>query len=179
VRSIREAAGQELIWSQPAATRRSYELRAGDQVIATLRRERGSLAEAEAAEGRWTFKREGFWHPRVTVRKAGSDENIAVFNPSWMGGGTLERSGKPPLRFKAANFWRSQWDWEADESSPLLHFKSRHGLLKTQGTLEIAGGAAGEPDLGLLALLGWYLLLLFAEEAAAASSAAVVATTAH
>ena len=112
------------------------------------------------------------------MRTAGSEQNIALFYPSWTGGGTLERTGKPPLRFKSANFWRSQWDWEADETSPLIHFKSRHGLLKTQGTLEIATGAAGEPDLALLALLGWYLLLLFADDAAAASTAAVAATTA-
>ena len=54
-----------------------YELRAGQQLLATLRWQRKTLAEAESADARWTFKREVFWHPQVTIRTAGSDENAA------------------------------------------------------------------------------------------------------
>jgi len=54
-------------------------LRAGDDLVATLRFQRGSLADAEAEGHHWTFKRQGFWQPRVTVRLAGSDADVAVF----------------------------------------------------------------------------------------------------
>ena len=91
MRSIFTATGQELSWHQPKGLRRHFELRIGDEVLATLRWETnfGSLATAETAEGRWTFKRVGFWRPKVTVRAAGSDADLAVFEPRWTGSGTL------------------------------------------------------------------------------------------
>ena len=176
MRSLAEVAGQELVWVQPAATRQNFELRAGDDVVATLRFQRGSLAEAEASDGRWTFKREGFWHPRVTVRVPGSDANVAAFNPRWAGGGTLEIDNRI-LQFAAANFWHSQWDWQGPDGKPLVHFKSRHGLVRVEGQVELPAPAGEQADLPLLVLLGWYLLILHARDSAvAASTAAVVAT---
>jgi len=78
VRPISETAGEELLWIQPAARRREHELRAGDDVVATLRFQQGSLADAEADGHHWTLKRQGFWQPRVTVRVPGSDADVAV-----------------------------------------------------------------------------------------------------
>jgi hypothetical protein len=85
--------------------------------------QRGSLANAGSADGDWTFKRSGFWNPRVTARVAGSDTDIAVFRPRWMGGGTLELP-----------------DGRAKE--PLIRFKGRHRLMKAKGQVEAAPEAA-------------------------------------
>ena len=174
MRPISETAGQELLWVQPAARKREHELRAGDDVVATLRFQRGSLADAEAAGGHWTFKRQGFWHPRVTVRTAGSDTDIAVFQPRWVGGGTLEFPDGRTVRLSSANFWQSEWVWQ-DNEKPLIRFKGRHGIVKARGAVELQPEAVASPDLAMLILLGWYLILLHAEDSAAASSAASVA----
>lgn len=174
MRPISEVANQELLWMQPAARKRDHELLAGDEVVATLRFQRGSLADAEAAGGHWSFKRQGFWHPTVTVRTAGSDADIAVFHPRWVGGGTLEFADGRPLRLSSANFWQSEWVWQEKEQ-PLIRFKGRHGLIKANGAVEIPPEAVRLPDLPLLVLLGWYLILLYADDAAAASSASTVA----
>jgi hypothetical protein len=176
--SIREVAGQGLVWSQPARLKQFFELRAGDNVVATLRFERASLAVGETDDQQWTFKREGFWHPRVTVRVKGSDDNVALFSPGWAGGGTLDQSLGRSLHFGAANFWHSQWAWEEVKDTPLVRFKSRPGLLKTEGEVEVEGDAAPSPDLPLLVILGWYLLILFGRDAAASSgaTAAIVAS---
>jgi hypothetical protein len=174
VRPIAETDGQELLWIQPAARKREHELRAGDDVVATLRFQRGSLADAQAAGGHWTFKRQGFWHPRVTVRTAGSDDDLAVFHPRWVGGGTLEFPDGLAVRLSSANFWQSEWVWQENEK-PLIRFKGRHGLVKARGAVEIQPEDASRPDLAMLVLLGWYLILLHAEDSAAASSAASVA----
>ena len=48
MRPISGAAGEELLWVQPAPSRPEHELRAGEDVVATLRFQRGSLADAEA-----------------------------------------------------------------------------------------------------------------------------------
>ena len=174
MRPISEVAGQELLWVQPAVRKREHELRAGDDVVATLRFQRGSLADAQAAGGHWTFKRQGFWHPRVTVRTAGSDTDIAVFQPRWVGGGTLEFPDGRTVRLSSANFWQSEWVWQENEK-PLIRFKGRHGIVKARGAVELQPDAVASPDLAMLVLLGWYLILLHAEDSAAASSAASVA----
>jgi hypothetical protein len=62
MKAIPEVADQPLRWTRPALLKREYELRAWDDVVATLRWQKtfGSLALAETADGTWTFKRSGF-----------------------------------------------------------------------------------------------------------------------
>lgn len=176
MRPLSEVSGQELLWVQPAARKKAHELRAAEEVVATLIFQRGSLADAVAADQHWTFKREGFWHPRVTVRTAGSDADLAIFRPRWMGGGTLELGEGKTADLSPANLWQSQWVWKEGET-PLLTFRSRHGLIKAGAQVEIAPASAQRKDLALLVLLGYYLILLYAEDAVAASTAATVAAT--
>ena len=176
MRPLSEVAGQELLWVQPAVLKKQHELRAGNDVVATLTFQRGSLADAESADGHWTFKREGFWNPRVTARVAGSDTDIAVFRPRWMGGGTLEFPDGHAQHLSSANFWQSEWVWK-ETQEPLIRFKGRQGFMKAKGQVEVAPEAAGRPDLAFLILLGWYLILLHAEDAAASTAAATVVST--
>ena len=152
-------------------------MRAGDDVVATLRFQRGSLADAEAEGHHWTFKRQGFWQPRVTVRAPGSDADVAVFRPRWAGGGTLDFADGRSVRLSSANFWQSQWVWE-EKDQPLILFKGRHGIVKAKGAVEIQPGAESRADTPLLVLLGWYLILLHADDTAAATVGATVAATA-
>jgi hypothetical protein len=172
------AGGGGLRWVQPSAGKQAYELRAGHEVIGSLVWRRDTLAVGEIAHRRWTIEREGFWHPRVSVRVQDSELNTVVFHPSWRGGGSIELTSGRILRFKAANLWRSQWDWQRAEGEALVRFSSRRGVLKSGADLEITPAGAGFPELSLLAVLGWYLLVLGAwDSAAAGSTAAVIATT--
>ncbi|MDQ2944198.1 MAG: hypothetical protein M3R21_11095, partial [Candidatus Dormibacteraeota bacterium] len=132
MKKFNEFAMGELLWVQPARLKSEFELLAGEELLGTLRWQRASLAMGETADRSWTFKREGFWHPRITVRVAGSDDNVATFQPGWAGGGALDLAGRQ-LRFGAANFWHSQWDWLDAQNQPLIHFKSHQGLLKVEG----------------------------------------------
>jgi len=176
LRPLVDVACQELLWVQPSARKKTHELRAGDEVVATLAFQRGSLADAVAADSHWTFKRQGFWHPRVTVREAGAETDLAVFRQSWVGGGTLEFPDGKHLRLSSANFWQSEWIWQETDAA-LIRFKGRRGIIKANGAVEIAPDAAHHPDLALLVLLGWYLILLYAEDSAASTAAATVVVT--
>jgi hypothetical protein len=171
------SAGQNLSWVQRSAVKQAYELRAGEEVTGSLVWQRGTLAVGEIAGRRWTVKREGFWHPRITVRVQDSDLDTVVFHPSWRGGGLLELAGGRILRFRAANVWRSQWDWQEAAGDVLVRFRSRQGLFKSGAELEIMPAAAGLPELSLLAVLGWYLIVLGARDSAVSSSGAVIAAT--
>ena len=174
MKTIKEVSLGGLLWVQPARLKQQFELQAGAEVVGGLKWQRASLATGETASQSWTFKREGFWHPRVTVRIAGSDDNIATFQPGWAGGGTLDLASAGQLRFAATSFWRSKWDWIDAQGQPLVHFKSHSELLKVEGEVEIEPGGIELPDLPLLVVLGWYLLVMFAHDSAAD---AVVAST--
>ena len=162
-----------LVWTQPKTLRREYQLARGEELVGWLRFEKsfGSLASAEVASQGWTFKREGFFHPRATVRTPGSDANLAVFRPNWSGTGAVEFSGGRMIRWHRTGFWKSGWSFLERDDRPLLHFKQHTGLMKISALLE--SESPTEPELPLLAALGWYLLLLNAEDESAAVVAAV------
>jgi len=155
MRRISEAGGRELNWTQTDFRGREYELRAGDEVVAKLRRHGGSLAVAETAEGRWSFERPVWRRSRVSVRDLGTGTDIATFRYGWTGDGTLEMSWGGRFQWTAANFWRSRWEWRRADGTSLARFKSRQGLAKIEGRVEIEQTA---PD--LLVLLGWYLVMM-------------------
>lgn len=141
MRSVREVAGGELAWRRPHASRQEYELRAGDEVVATLRWQKsaGSLALAETSDGQWTFKRQGFWHPRITARLQGTEHEVATFAPTWSGRGGLSLAGGPSFRWASANFWQSRWEWQDIQERPLVAFAN--SLLPKSGcSVEVPSG---------------------------------------
>lgn len=167
VKSLREFPDRELKWTQPKRLKRYFELRCGDDRIGTLRWEKwfGSLATAEAAEGQWTFKREGFWGLRVTVRESGSAETIAMFELSLaldstlMTGSLLYRGGQR-IRWAPSSIWHwhPRWMWVSVNGLEIAGFSSSDHRFKTEGRLRVSTHGAGLPELPLLGLLGWYLL---------------------
>lgn len=174
MRSIREAVGGELVWRQPRATKERYELHAGDEVLATLgwARAFGSLAEAVSADGSWTFKRVGFWQPRATIRAAGSDEDLATFEPRWTGSGVLTLPGGTSYHWGHANAWGTKYAWRDASEREVIRFGATAALLRSEATVEVAPEAAALPDLPLLMLFGWYLTVMGFRDAAGATAAA-------
>jgi hypothetical protein len=161
-----------LEWKQPAAFRRAYELRAGDSVVASLEfvKMLGSLAEGEVAGARWTFKRSGFVSPKATARVAGSEEDIALYEPNWSGRqGLFRLEGGEILDFKATNFWGSEWVLADSRGEQLLRYHTK-GVLHTGAGLELSPEVKQRADLPLLLLLTWYVLVLHREDDGAAAA---------
>lgn len=175
MKRIAEVAWQELHWTQAEGLKGDYELRGGMEPVGRIHFERTTLATAEAEGAAWTFKREGFWRQHVTVREIGSDNNIAEFRPHLGGGGELHTAYGTTFHLGATNFWHPEWVWEA-AGQPLVTFKPRSGVLKTEGSVEIVRQALQAPELPLLVLLGWYLILLAAKDVAIAGASATVAS---
>lgn len=174
MRPLTEGPATGLQWVQPAVLKPHHELRAGDQTVAVLDFERATLATGQTEVGTWTFKREGFWHPHVTVRPQGSEQNVAVFTPAWAGGGRLETADGHVYELGLTGFWHTEWQWR-QRDEVLVRFRRPAGLFKSVALVDVAPGAQRLPDLSLLVLLGWYLMVLFAQDMAVAT-AAVAAT---
>jgi len=178
MKDIRLSIGRELKWTQPSGMRREFELRDGDELVATLRFRSafGSFATAETAEGSWTFKRVGFWSTRVTICPAGSEQEIAAFrNSTWHGGGTLELADG--RRYRAStNFWQSRYEFQDPAEKPLVRFQRIGGLFHLSAQVEIAQAAAELPELPWLVALGWYLAVKMHDDAGGAAAAAAAAS---
>jgi hypothetical protein len=170
-------ADRDLLWVQSPERKRCYELRSGDDVVATLAWEKmfGTLATAQTADSTWTFKRVGFFNARVTVRSPGSEVDEAVFKPSWGYGGTLEVRGRA-YTWKKLDFWGNRWGFAWHDGTVLLSFGYIGGLesfLKLEGAVEISpGNISTNVDMPLLATLGWYIMVLMHDD-----NTAVVAAT--
>jgi hypothetical protein len=184
MQSLSKVAGMPLYWVQPETFTRWFELRAGEHLVATLgwQTSCGTLATAESAEGRWTFKRLGFLNPRVTVREAGSEIDMATFWPSWMGDGALEFAYGRAFRWQSTNFWATRWCFTDEGGTPLLAFEpgaekaKLSDMFKQQALVQIQPQARAVPELSLLVLVGWYLMILRQDDAAAAAAATAAAS---
>jgi hypothetical protein len=168
MRSLKSVGEAELRWTQPRLRQASFELRAGDEVYATLQwtKAGGSLVAGETAEGRWTFKRVGFLNPRVTIRRAGEETDLATFRPSWKGDGTLRFADGRVFSLDAADFWWSEWSLNTADGRPLIVFRRDMGrLFRSEATVELKPEARDLPELPLLALLGWYVMILIQHDA--------------
>lgn len=145
----------------------NYELHAGEDVVANLRfrSSLGSLATGESGDGCWSFKRVGFFQTRVTVRRSGEENDIAIFrNNTWHGGGTLELSNGKTYPV-TTNFWQTKLEFQNEAGDPFLRFH-QGGLLHLSAAVEILPGASGLPELPLLVMLGWYWIVMMNMEAA-------------
>ena len=198
MRLIQEAADQELVWQQPTAMKEHYELRAGDEVLATLQWHRSwssTLVTARTAEEAWTFKRSGFWQQRIGVRLLDSEREVATFKPDWAGNGVLTIEGGRTFRWVGKGFWGLEKLWqEREDAPPLIGFKHL-GALKTAARVVLSPTAAALPEttqlddlyrplapdemgplseslaeLPLLVTLGFYLMVLEVMDAAAAAA---------
>jgi hypothetical protein len=172
--ALSTAIGSKLFWAQPKTLERQFELRTEGCLFGTLRFEKalGTLATASSAAGRWTFKRAGFMNPRVTIREAGRDADLAVYWPKLWGGGVLECANGSRFQWKSMNFWATTWGF-ADTREELV-FTMKPGaeksklsdLLKSQAIVEIGTPSYALAELPLLLMLGWYLMIMQQDDAA-------------
>jgi hypothetical protein len=169
---------------QPKTLDRYFELRDNGEIVATLAFESksGTLATARTADGTWTFKRVGFLNPHITVRCAGDDQDLAVYEPRLLGGGILSFPQGLKMKWKPTSFWGNSWSFVLSDENILVGFKSglEHNKLadifKTQATVDINPIPYVKKYLTMLAAFGMYLILMEHEESASdavtASSAA-------
>lgn len=173
--SLREFAGQELRWTRPRFFQSVYELRAGDETLATVRRV-GTFRTYDVAMAggqQWTFRRAGsFWKSVIAiypgeVQEANTQIPPAATYASVRGGGRLTFSDGRGYNWAPVSRWRSIWAWTGPDGVPLL-------TMKTSKRLTIAPAALNLPELPLLVLFAFHLMRT-AEEQAAASAAATSA----
>ena len=133
----------------------------------------GSLAQGATLHGEWTFKREGFLHPRITVRKTGEVSNCGALTLAANGNGKLALGGGEEFDFITSGWLQSHWSFNRGLAE-IVRF-SRDG---SSADVEVINPTVTEETLSLLVLLGWYAPLLAADEAAVIAATMATCTAA-
>ena len=182
--SLTNLSGEQLNWIQPKTAHQLFELKTQNDVYGILNfpKSHGSLAEAETADGKWTLKRVGFFHPHITIRNYGEENDLGIFKPNIMAtSGTLEFNGGRKYVWEASNFWATKFDFKNEAGDSVVTFKSGiedpklKDWFKTQARVEFVKGKEPAEDISLLIMLGWYLIIVLQMDSAA--GAVVAAAT--
>jgi hypothetical protein len=158
---------------------RTYLMQSGSSRIASLtfRSFTGTFATAETAAESWTFKRIGFLNPKITIRRANREEDLAVYRPHVWGDGKIVFADGSIFIWKPINFWAIEWSLIDPAGEPLLRIKpgvadqSLPDLLKTQATIEIARASTQMEMLPLFSTFCMYLFVIHQMDVSAASAA--------
>ncbi|HBY06369.1 MAG TPA: hypothetical protein DEH22_00720 [Chloroflexi bacterium] len=160
MKGISEVDLSALEWTESGMFAKKYTLQSGNDVVGKVNWQSygGSLATGITSQRTWTFKRTGFAVPRVTVRRAGEDDDIARFTPISSNKGELEifDSGVE-FEWKTSG---SNFGWALGGQALIARYKPM--LYKAK--LEIEAAEINRPEIPLLVLLGLYILVMFSED---------------
>lgn len=153
-----------LTWSRmPKTSPRAYALMQGAETVGALRWQKcwGSLASGETRTGSWSLKRIGFFNTKVSVRAAGSEQEVAAFDPNLFGGGRIE--------FGDGRCWRLRTNGLFKPSNELVdssgHMEVTLKPTRKGAEVVFADTSLDEKTAGLLTILIWYVALLADDDA--------------
>jgi hypothetical protein len=165
-----------LLWKQMGLGARNFELRAGDDLVAVIYWPKllSDRAVARSAAGIWQIDRLGFFRQRIVVSPAGSDLEIASFEPGWLGDGDLVLTDGRVFQWYRTKALGNAWAL-ADQDDNLL-FEVHEGMrwFKHEADVVLHVAVDSMPELLLLILTTWYLAFAYIQD----SAAVVAATTA-
>lgn len=170
-----EQSASTLRWIPAKGLKRAYELRDAGETLGSIRWRGlfGSIAEAQYGNHRWNFKRGGFLRPRVTVREASSETDLAVLEFGWNASGVLTTSDGARYRWQRAGFWSRRFAFTDDSGLELIGFEAAFGIVRRTGNVQVHGQARKMRDFGLLVTLGWYVLMLITDDESSAGAAVI------
>jgi hypothetical protein len=164
MKALSTAIDLQLYWAQPSMFERHFELYSKNGLLGELHFETvsaayGALITAGSATERWTFKGAGFLlKPRVTIRQAEANDDLAVYRPKFWGGGWVEFVKGSRFHWKSTSFWGTEWGFSNAQEELLFVLKLKlFDLLKVQSVVEIRPQWRDLDELPLLLMLGWYL----------------------
>jgi hypothetical protein len=176
MKSLNETVDKNLSWIQPKALNLLYELRTEDELFGTLTFPKtfGSLAKAETADGKWTLKRVGYFNTRITIRKFGQENDIAVFKPNIMATtGIVHFANENSYQWSTSNFWNTKFEFKDKNGTAVVMFNSGineprlKDWFKTQARVEILDDKHNIEELATLIMLGWYLIIVLQMDSSA------------
>jgi len=158
-----------LRWLRAGDAPLTFQLMAGDAVVAELRWEKDASlpATAESAGGSWSLQRGGFLNPHVTVRPAAGGRESARLSVH-LGYHLIHFSDGTSYRFHRAGLLVPAWQVTTEDRREVLHLEPvREGRLLQAGAVLVDPSAQDLPSLLELIVLTWHFIVLawFEDEA--------------
>ncbi|SDL77598.1 hypothetical protein SAMN05421823_10884 [Catalinimonas alkaloidigena] len=166
--------GDTLFWYETSPFRKHFKLKGAQNKDITAflkwKKECGSLALGETLAGRWTFKRNGFLRPYISIHAvqppsvppAASEEMGRI----WINTNGEGRFAPVPDReytWKCTNFWKNEWSWFF-KSKRLLKIDTLSNFNNKVGRVTVETDKVDDDMLSLLLLSGWYIMALMQDE---------------
>jgi len=154
-----------LNWIQPSSFERRFELHSekgvfGKLYFETVDTASGSLTSTDQTTESWTFKRVGLLNSHITIRAAGTNDNVAIYRSKLFGDGWIEFTKGSKFHWKSISGIGSKWGFANEQEEILLAMKSKwYSPLKIQASIEIEPKGQGLDELPLLLISGWYLMV--------------------
>ncbi len=139
MKSIRSFAGSTLQCIQPSFLKQEYELRAGEELVGTIRFPNVFKRKAEvvSADGQWTIEEKGIFTQRISVSTSGGENPVTVLPFGAFRDNKIHVTGTKVLRLKR-NLWKQEYTLTTDMNLPVLQVKERAGL-KSSFDLVLSG----------------------------------------
>lgn len=146
-------------WSQSSqADRRTFSLCDPQrQVYATIqfRKTTGSLATGKTSEGEWTFKRVGFFKPRISVRPVSLKTPVAFFQRA-----RLQFGGGLVLRWNPTRGPDKERRFEDLDGRTVVRLQPDFIGRAYEASIAIDAVRAPGVELSIAVLMAWYIVLL-------------------
>lgn len=174
MKSLKRSRAQTLEWVQPKALSRYHELFAGAELYGTLtwKKPFGSLALGVCAEESFSFKRGGFLHPFVTIRRLSIEDDFGKMEMKLGHNGLLQMADGQVFEFRRLGLWKPQWSFFDESGELICSITKKAKVPRFSGSVKIGEKARRKIHLPLLLLVGWYVIVLFTEEEIAILSTA-------
>ena len=172
MRKISGLVDHEITWQQLRGFRSEFELRFGDDLVATMKLPKmlSSAAVFHCEEGSWIIERSGFLGSKTVIRPENSNKEIATYTGrAWRGGGTVELPDGRKLQLRM-NIWKRTFEWCTDDGESLVLMKGR-GFLKYFVDVSMNRSAAKWPELPWLVALLFYQMLMMRRDSASHAAA--------
>jgi hypothetical protein len=171
MKAFHELNHHELKLQQPSARKKEFELRAGNELIGTLRWPRAlfSLCVAETIDGSWKFDRHGFFNTRVNARETGSEKDILIYTLNWLGMvGTVKHVDGREFGLQWGKMWGNRFilvqkPLQGDDAE-LLSVKVNFAFLRGSADVSIQPQFVQMQDASLIAMFTFYLVLMAYED---------------
>lgn len=156
---LQSYAGAPLSVLQPSIWKQTYELRSGEQVLATMTFTKflGSEVRMECDQGSWIISQSGIWRPKVIVREAENGITVAEIPVHF-----LKQEFTFNLRDRSyetvtlrRNFWASTFTMTGRAGRELLSLKQKFFSFTT-ATITVGPRAKEYDELPWLMFLLWY-----------------------
>ena len=178
MRSLQDAIGRELLWKPRSLFSRTHDLVDpevdGGEPFATLVWRPGLLirgpAEAQSGDGRWIFRRRGFFRTVVLVMPPDGAVPLGTLRRYWRRAVLRFEDGRQFV-WRRESLFSTVWRFEDGNGTAVLRLKTRFPFPRHTARVELESSSAPAADRALLACLGWYLLLLARRRSAARGAA--------